>query len=125
MAICWLRPDAAVPAWALSGTLTSITRTAEELSVVCPQDNVPADVQAERGWRCLRVCGPLDLALVGVLASLATPLAQAGISLFAISTYDTDHLLVRGEDLDRAMQVLREAGHADGGVKGSGMPDRC
>lgn len=89
----------------------AVTRTPGELSVVLPEAAVEAGWRAEKGWRCLAVAGPLDFALTGVLASLASPLAAAGVSLFAVSTYDTDYLLVREEDLARAVAALRNAGH--------------
>ncbi len=115
-AVCRLAPDAPIPAWAGADPLTdgicSITRTANELSIVCPQASVPAAVTADRDWRCLRVAGPFDLTTdVGVLAALATPLAAAGVGIFAVSTYDTDHLLIHAADLDRATAALTAAGH--------------
>jgi uncharacterized protein len=106
-----LGPSDPIPAWATQGSLFSITRTEDELSVVCDAAAIPADVGAERGWRCLRVVGRLDFALTGVLASLATPLAAAGVSLFAVSTFDTDYILVRTHALDTAIASLRRAGH--------------
>jgi len=94
-----------------TGGFVSITRTPDELSVVCPADlAVPADL-AETGWRLLTVRGPFEFTLTGIMAALAGALAAAGVSLFALSTYNTDHLLVKGEDLDRAVNALREAGH--------------
>ncbi|MCU0493429.1 MAG: ACT domain-containing protein [Chloroflexaceae bacterium] len=110
-AICRFAPGAALPAWALAGDFFAITRTADELSVVCTQGLVPAETVASRDWRCLKVAGPLDFSLTGVLASLAGPLADAGISIFAISTYDTDYLLVKTDKLEAAVAVLRAAGH--------------
>ena len=89
----------------------SITRTGDELSIVCCQDQVPNDVIAERGWRCVRVAGTLDFSEVGVLKTLVGPLAEAGISIFAISTFETDYLMVREADLERAVAALTEAGH--------------
>jgi hypothetical protein len=111
-AVCRLAADAPVPAWAAGGPFASITRTADELSVVCRQEAVPDGVTCERGWRCLRVAGVIDFAAVGVLAALVVPLAGAGISVFAVSTFDTDYLLVKEHDLPRAVEVLRRAGHA-------------
>lgn len=111
-AVCRLAPDAAVPTWADGTGFMSITRTADELSVVCRQDAVPEGTKCERGWRCLRVAGTIDFALVGILASLVTPLAEAGIGVFAVSTFDTDYLLVKATDLDSAVGALREAGHS-------------
>ena len=109
--MCRLGPEAPVPAWAASGPLVSVTRTAEELSVVCGEEEVPAGVRCERGWRCLRVQGPLALAEIGVLSSLVAPLAAARISVFVVSTYDTDNLLVKEELLGVARAVLAEHGH--------------
>ena len=110
LAVCRLPPDAPWPAWAAGSPFLSLTRTAEELSVVCADEAVPAGVQSVRGWRALQVVGPLDFALTGVLAALAAPLAAAGISIFAIATYDTDYLLVQGATLAQAVAVLRLAG---------------
>lgn len=109
-AVCRLEPDAPLPAWA-AAIFFSITRTPDELSIVCPQAAVPNHVRAEAGWRLLKVEGPLDFALTGVLASLANPLAAAHISLFAVSTFNTDYLLVKAESLAQAVRVLRQAGH--------------
>jgi hypothetical protein len=111
-AVCRLDADAPLPGWIAGGPLVSITRTAEELSVVCPEAAVPEGVCCERGWRCLRVAGMLDFSLVGVLAALAAPLAEAGVSVFAVSTFDTDYLLVKGQNLGRAAAALRQAGHS-------------
>jgi uncharacterized protein len=109
LAVCRLASDSAVPGWAMASGFSSITRTADELSIVCPQKQIPSGVRHEGGWRCLKVEGPLDFALTGILASLAVPLGDAGISIFAISTYDTDYQLVR--DLDHAIAALTEFGH--------------
>jgi hypothetical protein len=111
LAICRLDSQARLPEWALAGSFCSVTRTSDELSIVCAQANVPEDITCSRGWRGLKVAGPLDLALTGVLAALATPLAEAGISIFALSTYDTDYVLVREQNLERAVQILSYAGH--------------
>jgi hypothetical protein len=110
-AVCRLASTEAVPAWAVRGPLASVTRTQTELSILCLDSAVPDGVTAQRGWRGLRVVGPLDFALVGVLAALVVPLAEAGVSLFAFSTFDTDYILVRAADLDRAVSALRGAGH--------------
>ncbi len=113
LAVCRLGPDEPVPAWAGddAGPIVSITRTADELSIVCAEERVPADVRAQRGFRCLTVRGPLDFDALGILAALAAPLAAAGVSILAISTYDTDLLLVRAADLERAVAALTAAGH--------------
>ena len=94
-AVCRLDKDAPVPDWAAGGLFSSITRTAHELSVVCADAHVAVGVKKEGGWRVLMVEGPLDFSLTGVLASLTGPLAREGISVFALSTYDTDYLLVK------------------------------
>ncbi len=111
LAVCRLAPDAPIPPLPLGGALVALTLTPDELSLVLPEDAAPANAITEAGWRALRVAGPLDFSLTGVLASLANPLAQAGISIFAISTYDTDYLLVREATLTAALAALRAAGH--------------
>ena len=110
-AVCRLPPAAPVPAWAGSAIFSSVTRTADELSVICPAAAVPAGIKAERDWRLLQVAGPLDFGAVGVLASLTAPLAQAGISLLAVATFDTDYVLVRAARLEDALRALEAAGH--------------
>ncbi len=110
-AVCRLLPDTDLPIWAMAGPFFAITRAADELSIVCVQAQVPSGVTCQPGWRCLQVAGPLDFALTGVLASLAQPLAAAGVSIFALSTYDTDYLLVPEVQLSGAQAALRNAGH--------------
>jgi hypothetical protein len=110
-AITRLGADSAIPAWATEGPFFSITRTGDELSVVTELSRVPAGVQSQPGWRVLKVQGPFVLSEVGVLAALATPLAEARISLFAISTFDTDYLLVASDTLSAAVAALERAGH--------------
>ena len=110
-AIVRLAADAGLPPWATAGDLFSVTRTREELSVVCTENQVPTGVKAETGWRALKVQGPFALSEIGVLAALAAPLAAAKVSLFAISTFDTDYLLVSEKKLDSATAALRAAGH--------------
>jgi hypothetical protein len=105
--VCRLDPAARLPDWVpASGELISVTRTRQELSVVVPESTVPADVTAERGWLALTVVGPLDFALVGVLASLAGALAAAAVPILALSTYDTDLLLVRQDDAPNVVKTL-------------------
>ena len=102
----------AVPAWALDAQgFVSITRTVDELSVVCPESAAPGDLPTERGWAVLKLHGPFPFAQVGVLSSFAAPLASARISLFAISTFDTDYILVKSGDLPAACRALTAAGH--------------
>jgi hypothetical protein len=109
--ICRLTPGEPLPPWAVQGAFFSVTRTPAELSIVCDAGAVPSGAVAEGPWSILAVEGPLDLNVTGVLAGLAAPLAGAGISIFAISTYDTDYVLVRSHDIERAVRALREAGH--------------
>jgi hypothetical protein len=111
MAICRLGPEAARPDWLGEGGLVSVTRTPDELSIVCPQDWVPKGVECQRDWIAFKVHGPIDFEMVGVLASLSAALADAGLSLFALSTYDTDYLLVRAGQIGAARQALADAGH--------------
>jgi len=111
LAICRLPQGASIPIWALSGGYFSVTRTSAELSVVCSQHLVPSELQSERDWRCLKVEGPLDFTLSGVLASIAEPLARANVSIFSISTYDTDYVLVKESDLEKTISILSQAGH--------------
>jgi len=111
LAICRLAPSEPVPPWAASGSFGSVTRTPAELSIVGADAATPPGVAAERGWRAIAVDGPLDFALTGVLASLAAPLAAAQISIFSVSTFDTDYVLVREAALDRAVDALERAGH--------------
>lgn len=110
LAVCRLPPDAPVPDRA-QGDFVSVTRTPGELFVACTAGGVPDGVTGECGWRAVAVRGPLAFSLTGVLASLATPLAEAGVPVFVMSTYDTDYLLVREGDVDRAKETLRAAGH--------------
>ena len=108
-AVCRLGADEAVPDWAVasgSSGLLSVTRTDRELSIVASEERVPASTRAERGWVALRVGGTLDFGLVGVLSRLTGALAAAGVSVFAVSTYDTDILLVKAKDSQRALEAL-------------------
>jgi uncharacterized protein len=110
-AVAQLAPAAPVPAWAASGRVTCVVRTPVELSIVCDEAVVPQDVRAERGFCALVIDGALDFALTGILASVTGPLAAAGISLFAFSTYDTDYVMVKADRLDAAIAALSAAGH--------------
>jgi hypothetical protein len=114
-AVVRLPADAPVPAELLAPgepAFVSVTRTPEELSVICPAGREPAgSTAAEDGWRLLSVRGPLEFTLTGIIAALASELAGAGVALFSMSTFDTDHILVRGVDLDEAVKALRESGH--------------
>jgi len=110
-AVCRLGASDPVPAWAEGGPFVSVTRTDAELSIVCPEEAVPPRASAERGWRCLRVVGPLGFGMTGILASLAAPLASSGVSIFVVSTYDTDYVMVQERDVERANDALARAGH--------------
>lgn len=108
-AVCRLGAHDVVPDWA-QGAVVSITRTAEELSIMCDESFVPADVHAERGWTCMKVVGPLPFEMVGVAAALTAPLAEAGVSLLLIGTFDTDYMLVKEDMRARAIAALEGAG---------------
>lgn len=110
-AVCRLAPGDEVPAWAGGGEFTSVTRTRDELSVVCAERAMPEGIRCEGGWRVFEIEGPLDFGLTGVLASVAGPLAAAGVSIFAVSTFDTDYVLVREETVERSIAALGAAGH--------------
>ena len=111
LAVCRLDPPAEIPAWATGAPFFSVTRTPDELSIVCPEERVPAGVTCERGWRAFKFEGPFEFGMMGVLASVAAPLAQSEVSILAIATYDTDYVLVEESQLVLAMQALRERGH--------------
>jgi hypothetical protein len=106
-----LPAGAAIPAWAAKGSFVSVTQTEEELSIVCEESLVPAGTKSQPGWRALKVHGPIQFSEVGVLAALTAPLAEAKISLFAVSTFDTDYLFVRAETLADAISALERVGH--------------
>lgn len=110
-AISRLVADSPIPGWATQGAFFSLTRTGDELSVVCELSRVPVGVQSQPGWRVFKVHGPFVLSEIGVLSALAAPLAEAKISLFAVSTFDTDYLLVASETLSAAIAALERAGH--------------
>ena len=111
MSVCRLNPGFGVPDWAIKGGFCSVTRTEDELSVVCPEGFVPEGVRCEGGWRALKLEGPFEFSQVGVLSSVATPLAEAGVGIFAGSTFDTDYVLVKEEQLGSAVGALRERSH--------------
>ena len=111
-AVCKLPLESGVPAEALRAEFVALTRTEDELSLICAEERVPPGAVCERGWRLLKVMGPFDFSQVGILAALTAALAQAEINLLAISTYETDYLLVKSEMLARAVRALERAGHA-------------
>ena len=110
-AIVRLAPDAPVPDWASRGDFTSVTRTTDELSIVCPADNLPPDVHSSHHWICLKLEGPFPFAQTGVLLSFIEPLSTKDIPIFAVSTYDTDYVLLQEDHMGNVMDILREAGH--------------
>lgn len=105
--VCRLAPTEHIPSWASEGQFFSITKTGEELSILCEESFIPEGIICERNWRVLKVEGPLDFSLIGILSRISSLLAEAGISIFALSTYDTDYILVKDKDIDRAVEVLR------------------
>lgn len=114
-AVCRLAGDAPLPAWfSLASSFAAVVRRGDELSLVCADASVPDDVtsvQVERGWAAFEVEGPMEFTLTGVLASIAAPIAEAGVGIFALATYDTDVVLVPGARADDAVAALRAAGH--------------
>lgn len=111
LAVARFEPEAELPAKVEAARWLSVTRSENELSVVCPHEVLPEGIKAERGWRALRVQGPLPFELVGILAELSGCLAEAGVPIFAISTYDTDYILVKHKVLAKALAALEAAGH--------------
>ena len=110
-AICQLLPDAGVPDWARGDDLLALIRTADEFTIVCENLDIPEGVPVEPGWRALKVAGPLQFSMVGVLASLSDTLAKNNVSIFVISTFDTDYVLLKEAQLDVAISALESQGH--------------
>lgn len=110
-AVCRFTSDTSIPDWAYKSSFYSITRSADELSVVCSQKYIQGDGKIDKGWRVLKVEGPLDFSLVGIMANLSGTLAAGGVSIFVISTFDTDYLLVKEENLQKAQRLLVQTGH--------------
>jgi len=111
-AIVRLAPEAPMPDWATQGDFTSITRTADELSIVCPTANLPVDVHSPQRWICLKLEGPFPFSQTGVLLSFIEPLSKNDIPIFAISTFETDYVLIQEEFGEAGLDVLSNAGHA-------------
>jgi hypothetical protein len=105
-AVCRLNNNELIPEWARNSEFFSITKTSDELSIVCSQDSIPSEITCEKDWRILKIEGPLDFSLIGILSSISTILAQRGIGIFAISTYDTDYILVKHKDINDAIDSL-------------------
>ena len=110
-AIVRFEPKSAVPAWAVQGQFVSISRTQDELSVVCPAEQLPADVNSPLRWICLKLEGPFPFSQTGVLLSFIEPLSDSGVPIFAVSTFDTDYVLIQKEFAETAIDTLRGAGH--------------
>nr|WP_207713948.1 ACT domain-containing protein [Clostridium gasigenes] len=104
--VCRLDKKEPIPNWGIDGEFYSITKTEDELSIVCLEDNIPEKIQCEKEWRVLKIEGPLDFSLVGILAAISNLMAKNSISIFAISTYDTDYILVKEKYIDKAIMVL-------------------
>jgi hypothetical protein len=100
-----------IPDWAVKGEFYSVTRTSDELSVVCCEDNIPIEIECEKEWRILKVEGPLDFSLIGILSSISGILAKQKISVFVVSTFDTDYILVKEKDLTKSMHSLQNEGY--------------
>ncbi|GHO85162.1 ACT domain-containing protein [Dictyobacter formicarum] len=111
LAICRLDPATQISADMLKGNFVAITKTDEELSIIRPQENIPDEVIYTKGWRCLRIEGPFTPGTTGILAAVLSPLADAKLSVFTATTYDTGHVLVQEKNLNLAIQILAQAGH--------------
>ncbi|SMD09456.1 ACT domain-containing protein [Sporomusa malonica] len=119
LGVCKLSSNMTIPQWAYDGDFFSVTKTTEELSIVCSETAIPENVVCERGWRALKIAGILDFSLVGILSIVSSALAKAGISIFAISTYNTDYILVKEKDLKLTLRTLCDEGYdiLNGGSK--------
>jgi hypothetical protein len=112
LGICRLDKNSPIPSWATSGEFFSVTRTDQELSIIYPQEKIPGGVLFEKNWRAFKVEGVVEgLYSVGVISSLSQPLAEAGISIFNLSTYETNYVLVKDENLEKAMEILSKFCH--------------
>jgi hypothetical protein len=110
-AVCQALPSEGIPDWACDSVFFSITRTADELSIVCSASKVPNELKAEKCWCCIKIEGPFDFHETGVLESFLGPLAEAGIPIFSLSTYNTDYVLVKEQFMVATVNALRAAGH--------------
>lgn len=115
-AVVRLDADAAVPNWANGGEFTSVTRTQDELSIVCPSRNLAPGVPAPHSWQCFKLDGPFAFSETGILLSFIQPLSDAGIPIFALSSYDTDYILIQDEFTAVALETLERAGHEFAGT---------
>ncbi len=110
-AVCRFKNTTPIPDWSYYGDFYSITKTKDELSVVCLQENIGSAEKIEKDWKILKVKGPVDFSLVGIVANLSKILAEGEISIFVVSTFDTDYILVKEENLEKAIELLSKAGH--------------
>jgi len=123
LAVCRLDPKAPLPGWAaIDRPFTSITRATDELSIIIDESAVPDGILCERGWRLIKVEGPFEFSLTGIVAAIGDPLRDAGVSILWISTYDTDHLLVKQENLEKCVKALENYGHEVRQVFGPAAP---
>lgn len=104
--VCRLKREDNIPSWCLQSKVYSITRTEDELSILCDLRFIPQEIKCEKPWKALKLEGPLDFSLIGILSRISGLLAKNSISIFAISTYDTDYILVKEKDIDNAIKVL-------------------
>jgi hypothetical protein len=111
MAVCRFEPTAPLPDWIGEVGFYSLTRTEAELTLVCPEANLASGTTSETGWRCFKVQGILDFSEIGIIFSLTQPLAENGVSVFVISTFDTDYFMVKEKDLSKAIDALTAEGH--------------
>lgn len=107
-AVARLNKESEVPSWGFKGEFYSVTKTEDELSIVCLEENIPQDTKCEKDWRILKIEGPLDFLLVGILSKISSLMAKNNISIFAISTYDTDYILIKEDNIEKAISVLEE-----------------
>lgn len=111
--ICRLSPSSSLPSWAFDGPFVSITKTGDELSIITIDDHrLPKDVQCERNWKCFKLQGPFPFDMTGILTSVLNPLGKADIGILAVSTFDTDYVLVKESNLQIAIDVLKQNGHS-------------
>jgi len=115
-AICSFPPDATLPDWVDRPSFLSTTKTPKEITVVCEENQVPGECKKSDNWKCIKIEGRFDLDAVGVLAGIAGPLAQSKISLYVISTFETDYILIHANDIDKAVSCLENFGHSFMGV---------
>ncbi|ENZ01854.1 ACT domain-containing protein [Clostridium thermobutyricum] len=105
--VCRLNKDDEIPSWVLKGEFYSITRTEDELSIVCVQDNLKSKIKCEKNWKILKIDGPLDFSLIGILSKISVLMAENEISIFVVSTYDTDYILIKEKNLEKAIDILK------------------